>query len=513
MTPSTSNICSLIHGLSIEASYRKLDTEIAQLEARLSSLKTLRNSLQVAPIAKIPKEILSEVFQYCSRDSDSSFFDDLDDNVVNTRFFVSWVCQKWRSAALATPSLWTVISKKSREVTVHLDFVQELLLRSSGFNLAINLFKPSPDVLDACLHEIQRTQHLRFIPGPLNYHQNGAIIFFSQPTPLLVSFDIRDFYDRKHSPFLGYHPYLRHLTISQMSTTISSHLIVPTLTKLHIIEPFHKIRVNYLLNQLVLLPKLTELVLVKGFSDEVVVVPEHRLEHLPLQVLSLTDTLTDVVFGFLACLDIPHAVITVIWPMGGQPFDSTTVEGISAAFNQYRIAVPFQIHHISLLEKPYRPEFSLDISDTPLRHRYSFQFPMPARSSFDFYDEICSRLSFKHLKSLSTDRRSSDLLDSAKALERLRTVEVYEGDALAEFARRLSDESQTVESQPFPALEELVVHDLTQEYDDGGLEELEIGLSIRRRAGCGLSKLVFAKCQTVDLDRFRGLVDILEVVD
>ncbi|TFK60881.1 hypothetical protein BDN72DRAFT_778848, partial [Pluteus cervinus] len=148
-----------IRGLSVEAAYGKLDAEIVQLEARLSALKTIRNSL--APISKIPTELLSRIFRNCPKDSTFPFSDENLD--VNTRFFVSWVCRHWRSTALATPSLWTVISKKSREVPIPHDFVQELLVRSRGLNIAISLFDPSPDMLKTCLSELPRMQHLRLL--------------------------------------------------------------------------------------------------------------------------------------------------------------------------------------------------------------------------------------------------------------------------------------------------------------------------------------------------------------
>ncbi|TFK60884.1 hypothetical protein BDN72DRAFT_778851, partial [Pluteus cervinus] len=138
-TPSGSPFISRFQGLSLEDAYHKLDAEIDQLQERLCSLRTFRNTLP--PISQIPTEILSRIFFHSQKDNTPAFPDDVD---AKTRFFVSWVCRHWRSTALATPGLWTAISKKSRDVSIQVDFARKLLLRSRNLGLAINLCKPSP---------------------------------------------------------------------------------------------------------------------------------------------------------------------------------------------------------------------------------------------------------------------------------------------------------------------------------------------------------------------------------
>ncbi|TFK59942.1 hypothetical protein BDN72DRAFT_748754, partial [Pluteus cervinus] len=90
-----------INGLTLEEVYRELDSEISQLQDRLCSLRTFRNSLP--PISKIPMELLSKIFHHSQEDDSSPFSDDVD---IRTRFFISWVCRHWRETALITPSLW-----------------------------------------------------------------------------------------------------------------------------------------------------------------------------------------------------------------------------------------------------------------------------------------------------------------------------------------------------------------------------------------------------------------------
>lgn len=356
MTPSTPDIPSYIHGLSIKDAYVKLDIEIAQLETRLSSLKTLRNSL--APISKIPTEILSKMFRHCYEPRNFPFSEYLD---INTQFFISWVCRHWRDTALATPNLWTIISKKSRKVRLPLDFVQELLMWSRGLNLALNLYKPSQAMLRSCLSEISKTQHLQLLSASSGTDLNALL---SQPAPALISFDLLDYSNSKLSPFSGNHPNLFQLTISGSSLTPISPLMAPTLTSLQLIKN-SDLQVNNLIVLLASIPNLTELVLVESLRNEIVVTPSQQLDHSSLQILSVTDSMTDMIFDFLGCLNIPQAIITVIWPQN-EEVNESVFENLSMTLNLHRRRVPFQIYYLSILERPYVLEFSLDISETPI---------------------------------------------------------------------------------------------------------------------------------------------------
>ncbi|TFK61754.1 hypothetical protein BDN72DRAFT_849411, partial [Pluteus cervinus] len=270
MTPSNPNTTSFIHGLSIKDAYVKLDVEIAQLETRLSSLKTLRNSL--APISKIPTEILTKMFRHCYEPSEFPFSEDLD---VNTRFFISWVCRHWRDTALATPNLWTIISKKSSEVRLHVDFVQELLIRSRGLNLALNLYKPSRAVLGACLSEISHTQHLQLLSTRSSTELNALL---SQPASALVSLDLSDYSNLELSLSSAHYPNLLQLTVSRSPLSAISPLMAPTLTSLELVK-IYNLGVNYLVTVLPSIPNLTELVLVECFRNEIVAPPPQRLDH------------------------------------------------------------------------------------------------------------------------------------------------------------------------------------------------------------------------------------------
>ncbi|TFK61753.1 hypothetical protein BDN72DRAFT_849409 [Pluteus cervinus] len=493
-----------IHGLSVEEAHSKL-AEIAQLEARLLFLRNLRNS--VVPITKIPIELLSKIFSHCSEDSNNSSFPIRDDLDVNTRFSVSWVCRHWRNIALATSSLWTVVSMKSQDTPVQMDFVREMLFRSRGLCLTLNLFKPPMDVLTKCLSEMHRTRHLRFFSKKSAEKLDP---FISQPAPLLTSFHLLEHLDSDVSPFLRNYTNLRHLTISRSSRRIWSTLIFPTLTTLHIIEPQIKIWVIELVGRLGSLPSLAELVLVKCFCNESVIAPSHRLDRPNIQTLSITDWMMESVFGFLNCLDIPQAGITIIWAEDGDNMHWDRMDSISTRLEHYRREVSFEIHHLGILDHPPQPpNFSFNISSTPTQHRLSLRFPEGAMP--DFVHSLCDKLSLTHLRSLTTDTSAFRLFSPAETLDELRVVEVYGSDPLGSIASRFCD--QTAEMVLFPALQELKIHKVKADVAEEALNRLEKGLAIRMEAGYRLSRLEFVASPTVNVDRFKHLADVLSAVD
>ncbi|TFK69746.1 hypothetical protein BDN72DRAFT_959352, partial [Pluteus cervinus] len=85
---------------------RKVDEEIAELEARLISLKSYRNTL--APIARLHPEILQVIFFFAHDTSEPS-------HKGKTALVVTWICHDWRELACQTSNLWSHIDFTHQE--------------------------------------------------------------------------------------------------------------------------------------------------------------------------------------------------------------------------------------------------------------------------------------------------------------------------------------------------------------------------------------------------------------
>ncbi|TFK68560.1 hypothetical protein BDN72DRAFT_841664 [Pluteus cervinus] len=484
------------YGLILEDAYKKLDDKIAQLQERLCSLRTFRNSF--APISKIPRELLSKVFSHTQEYSGLPLQDNMD---VMTRFFVSWVSRDWRNTALATPSLWTVISNKNKKIPVQIDLAEALLIRSSNWSLSVDLFHPSPDVLHACRSHMPRVQHLRLLSSPLIEELDQLL---TQPAPLLTFLDLDG--DLPTNPLLGVHPHLRFLKISNTVIQKALPLIAPTITNLHMINPAQSIRVHHFVNALASLPNLSELVLVKCFLGEGPVDsrPE-QISLLDLQVVSITDTHGYELFSFLGSFDIPQAAITVTWPEKGK-VTVNVLQEFSASLNRYQGAIPFQTRHLEM--KRGDPHFSLDISSGPMQHRCSLRFPEEDISEEEIGD-LCEFLSFEGLQTLSTSTLPLYIvehnLQNAGNIQRIE----FHGQLPRELTWALDLKRKV---RFFSTLKELVICDIGEE-TAARLRYLRKALADRRAAGFGLARLVFVKCRAVDASQFEDVVDVVSVDD
>jgi hypothetical protein len=105
-----------IHSMSEQDrsdAWRDLDKQVALLYAPIAELKTRRNAL--APIARLPPEILTEIFMFvinlyhacCPRDA--------------IRFLrLIGVCRYWRAMMMDSPRLWSSLLFSNAELTAHM---------------------------------------------------------------------------------------------------------------------------------------------------------------------------------------------------------------------------------------------------------------------------------------------------------------------------------------------------------------------------------------------------------
>ncbi|TFK72342.1 hypothetical protein BDN72DRAFT_836309 [Pluteus cervinus] len=487
-----SNLPSFIlHGLCMEDAYTKLDKEIAQLQERLCSLRTLRNSL--APISKVPTELLSKMFSHTQDRTGSSFPDEVN---FDTRFFLSWVCRHWRFTALATPSLWNIISMKNRETPIHMDFAKEFILRSRKSDLSVNLSRPTLEVLNAFVPEMHRVQHLRVLHLQPDLEFDALLI---QAAPVLASLELLES-SIPVEPMSGVHPQLQSLIVTGLDFVTPSELITPVLTRLHIAKSGYVVDVGYLLGILPSLQNLMELVLVQSFNndDTTATSPSERICLPELQTLSIVDDKASTMFHFLEGLDLPHTAITLTWP---EEVDATgmSMDSFGAKLGEYVANISIPIRHVKL-ERIF-PNFILDFSSTPSQHRYSCRFPTQELDSEDTDFFVGHSFRLDDLETIYTN----DVFTSLPWLTKLRSVTLDGESAMEQFLGMCEWRPKKGKKKPFPALKELTICHIK----DADLHGLDKVLASRFKAKMGLDKLVFSECPDVDVNKFRDFSKVI----
>ncbi|TFK63594.1 hypothetical protein BDN72DRAFT_309456 [Pluteus cervinus] len=480
-----------IHGLTLADAYQKLDQEIGQLQERLSALRTLRNSL--SPISKMPTEILSKIFSDSQQRRGSSFPDDAD---LDTRFFISWVCRHWRNIALATPNLWTIISRGTKDTTMSIEFAKDLLVRSRNLGLSINLYLPDSELLKAFAAHMHRIQHMRLKNGSGSDESDD---FFSKAAPLLSSLELEDAeLPDELEVFSEIHPQLRHLSVSRMDLSTPSPLFSPTLSSLYIYRMGDSMDIDYLLDVLPLMQNLAELEITQSFDDADVVIPTQCITLPRLVSFILSDDCWGTVFGFLRCFDIPQTTITLTWSEEIEGTDEMTNDLNEFLFDVegYLGEILYPFRHLKVREES--SAFVIDISSSASQHRYSFRFP-GQQVGQQYVDIFINRaLPLRNLETLSVAAWPEIAAHRLGESLNLTKVTVFGNATLQGFVDDFNQKT-------FPAVKELVICDIEPLLF--GYSRLEGALTTRYAAGVRLDKLVFMRCPGMRVNKFGKLVD------
>lgn len=130
-----------------------------QKDTKLVEITSLRNVL--APVRRLPLEILSEVFKF-SRDSECSWVRGVivrrNYDLVRRTFILTSVCAAWRKAAYATPRLWSRLSISMKHLLgSDMEWVHDWITRSQGVPLDLNL--------DFCTHKFPRLRDVLMSKG------------------------------------------------------------------------------------------------------------------------------------------------------------------------------------------------------------------------------------------------------------------------------------------------------------------------------------------------------------
>ncbi|TFK58522.1 hypothetical protein BDN72DRAFT_906661 [Pluteus cervinus] len=383
-----------LSGLTNDESFAKIDSEISQLEKRLWTLRSLRNTLP--PISCLPNEILMKIFLICH---DFNLLGDPNEIVQErrgkTRLTLSWVSHRWRSIALSFPDLWLFVTKGD------VDYMRACIERSKGLHIAVDLLAPHSKHIQVCLAQMARICSLEIsLSGTPSSENIDPDRVWEQPAPHLVSLTLKhiniDGQDEQDKTplFSAVHPRLQHLTIYNCEFRWNSPIVTAlTLTTLHITDPDIRVELGALVE---MLRAMTCLVNFKLDSCLMDVGGEPSLEvqgqqvQLPnLRTLMIWQRPAALLFALLSRLDVPNSSViveTVTYRRSPEELDNI-FQVLETYWHQTPYWAEEDIRHISLqyAESAFDLVISTSSPVMPVREQ-SRQFTMSTKSyNFEEY--------------------------------------------------------------------------------------------------------------------------------
>jgi len=184
-----------------QADLLRLDLEVTRVQALLTQLihdqDETRKYVQVhqaflAPIRRIPLEILQEIFIHCLPSGRY-----IRPDALKAPLLLGQICVLWRRAALSTPPLWNslAIQLSQRNYDRRIALMKSWLARSSERPISLFAYLPIADddainkflqIFNSCLH---RWKNLR-LTLPLRCN-NEVLNAFNRGTPLLERLEMR----------------------------------------------------------------------------------------------------------------------------------------------------------------------------------------------------------------------------------------------------------------------------------------------------------------------------------
>jgi hypothetical protein len=218
---------------ALDEHLQKITTKLLTRREFLENYRT-KITAAMAPIRKLPPEILSHIFYQCLPENSSPRIS------REAPFILTQVCTQWRAIALSRSSLWCILNIKldSRKPESVNSYVSTWISRSGTLPLSIELF---------ALHA--NPDHPAFQTILLQPHRWGAVSFFvSLPfiqalhhikgrTPMLYDCHIDVFPNADIDPPLDTFssaPKLRSITLSTHPNV--THYPWSQLTRLHLLE-------------------------------------------------------------------------------------------------------------------------------------------------------------------------------------------------------------------------------------------------------------------------------------
>ncbi|KAI0733434.1 hypothetical protein C8Q72DRAFT_813683 [Fomitopsis betulina] len=214
---------------AVEQMRQRIDKQLDQLRHSMRTLITNRNEL--APVLRLPVELLSEIFVLNAATHEP---DDL------RWLHVASVCQYWRSVAIDSPRLWTCISFKAEP------WVALLLHRSKNMPLIAHVdlrarqFDYKCDGFGLVARSMHRVRQLSINSGEMHGTVHRLWRHMTYPAPILESFIFHNPSQSRSGPtshvptllFGDQCPSLRHVELHRCTWCWATTLFTHTVTHL-----------------------------------------------------------------------------------------------------------------------------------------------------------------------------------------------------------------------------------------------------------------------------------------
>ncbi|TFK45138.1 hypothetical protein BDQ12DRAFT_708886 [Crucibulum laeve] len=141
---------------SVQADNARLESEIERVRSVLEHLQSERNVIQayieehralLTPARRLYPELIAEIFQHCSKGAERKRLHDILDSFDPRQgpLLLAHICSEWRSVALSTPNLWTLIRVVIRRPRpAQLSLVEMWLSHSRELPLTIGIMERKP---------------------------------------------------------------------------------------------------------------------------------------------------------------------------------------------------------------------------------------------------------------------------------------------------------------------------------------------------------------------------------
>ncbi|TFK65483.1 hypothetical protein BDN72DRAFT_962497, partial [Pluteus cervinus] len=206
--------------------------EINQLEVKIRSLKSTRNSL--IPIARLHHEILQEIFIISSEEAGEQ-----------AALLMSWISRSWREIALQTPALWSYLTFK------HPDWAQAALSRTRDHELGfcyifpfeeLKAYKHLIPIWHDTLHRMRRIYLTPFSMRP-PMEKFPIRLNWVTPAPCLVEVHLHRI-SLPENLFSGSCPSLRSLYLTGCEVAWNAIPVSPRMTELTIKNPSPRVSIH-----------------------------------------------------------------------------------------------------------------------------------------------------------------------------------------------------------------------------------------------------------------------------
>ncbi|TFK60780.1 hypothetical protein BDN72DRAFT_850250 [Pluteus cervinus] len=469
-----------VAGLTLDAAYDKIDSEILRWEDHVRNLKALRNS--IAPVSCLPDELISIVLNLSQR---------LSKDPPLARLYLSWVCSRWRDVALGDRKFWRTI--KNYPSFTCPQYIQECFARSKPLTLEMDLRFPSGALIGLCISRIHRISSLTYTPAQETSCNPPK--FLDQPAPQLSSLSLAKTVLVK-KPFNGVY-ILKHLKLVGCRFDWGFPLSISALTTLHIATPTNSIPVDAFTAKLVGMSSLVNLYLRDCLVDATT--PITTQYNLPsLRNLYVEDNQASV-FGLLRAIDTP-VICSLRASIRTKSFGEEELLDALDVFKRLHPSLWSDIRHLIL-----RP-LSIEVEGFSSASRDIIVFH-PLRLSGTILS-ACNQLSVHRLEVLSIDRHFKNLTKIAGILRSLRNVwhlrlgSAEQKVANALLASCIQEEDGTIEIS-LPSIMELHCNAPS----DALFHALEQRQEILKSR---LPKLTFRKCAPPDIKRYSKVADFVD---